>query len=193
MSVVCVPSPNPAQIESSASSVVACPLKPRNMAKKRCLLWDYTNTADRPQAIEQLDFNGQISSVANWNAWVPPELKGRLPFRPTVRTLDQMTNETQWGYIYNSDHTHVHYLNEPERQSITPEKAAEMWKQKMVPLRKEKGKKLIGPGCASDEPGAAWLDEFMKRVEVMGEPPDYLGVHYYGENGKNAIEYIQQM
>lgn len=161
--------------------------------KKRCLLWDWTNTANLPQAIESLNFNGPISSVANWNAWSPPELKDRLPFRPTVRGLDQLTDANEWGMISNNEHAIIHYFNEPERAGITPEKAAEMWMEKMVPLRKEKGKKIIGPGCANDGAGEKWLDQFMTRVCEMGEKPDYLGLHYYGPDGGAAIEYIKKM
>jgi hypothetical protein len=68
-----------------------------------------------------------------------------------------------------------------------------MWNEKMVPLRKEKGKKIVGPGCASDPRGEAWLDEFMKRVREMEEPPDYLALHYYGPDGAAAIQYIEKM
>jgi Glycosyl hydrolase catalytic core len=63
----------------------------------------------------------------------------------------------------------------------------------MVPLREEKGKKIVGPGCASDPGGEAWLDEFMRRVQELGEPPDYLGLHYYGPEGASAIQYIEKM
>ena len=63
----------------------------------------------------------------------------------------------------------------------------------MVPLRKENRRKIIGPGCASDPVGEAWLDDFMKRVKDMGEPPDYLGIHYYGPDGTAAIQYIEKM
>jgi len=95
----------------------------------------------------------------------------------------------------NNDHAIIHYFNEPDRAGITPEKAAEMWEEKMVPLRKgkEKGKKLVGPGCASDAGGETWLDEFMRRVREKGEPPDYLGLHYYGPDGAAAIQYIEKM
>lgn len=156
-------------------------------------MWDWTNTANLPHAIEKLNFDGPFSSVSNWNAWSPPELKNRLPFRPTVRGIDQLTDSNEWGMISNDGHTIIHYFNEPERAVISPKKAAEMWREKMVPLRKEKGKKIVGPGCASDPGGEAWLDEFMKRVQEMEEPPDYLGLHYYGPDGAAAIQYIEKM
>jgi hypothetical protein len=107
--------------------------------------------------------------------------------------MEQLTVPNEWEMISNNDHAMLHYFNEPERAGISPEKAAEMWKEKMVPLRKGKGKKIIGPGCASDPGGEAWLDNFMKRVKDMGEPPDYLGVHYYGPCGTAAIQYIEKM
>lgn len=107
--------------------------------------------------------------------------------------MDQLTDPNEWGMISNNEHAIVHYFNEPERAGITPEKAAEIWMEKMVPLRKEKGKKIVGPGCASDDAGEKWLDEFMERVCKMGEKPDYLGLHYYGPDGGAAIEYIKKM
>jgi len=161
--------------------------------KKRCLLWDWTNTANFPHAMEHINFDGPFSSCSNWNAWAPPELKNRLPFRPTVRGLDQLTDPNEWGMISNNEHDILHYFNEPERAGISPERAAALWEEKMVPLRKEKGKRIIGPGCASDAAGEAWLEDFMTRVEKLGEPPDYLSLHYYGPDGQAAIEYVGKM
>jgi len=161
--------------------------------KKRCLLWDWTNTAHVPEAIDHIDFDGPLVSCSNWNVWAPPELKGRLPFRPTVRGIEQLTDLNEWSMVSNNEHAILHYFNEPERAGITPEQAAEIWMEKMVPLRKGKGKKIIGPGCASDSGGEVWLDEFMARVQAMGEPPDYLGVHYYGSDESAAIHYIKKM
>lgn len=161
--------------------------------KKRCLLWDWTNTANLPDAIEKINFDGPLCSVANWNAWSPPEVKNRLPFRPTVRGMGQITDPNEWGMISNNEHEIIHYFNEPERAGITPQQAADIWMEKMVPLRKEKGKRFVSPGCASDPAGEAWLDEFLKKVEATKEPPEYLGLHYYGPDGSAAIAYIEKM
>lgn len=161
-------------------------------ASKRCLLWDWTNTANLPDSIEKVNFTS-FSSVANWNAWSPPELKGRLPFRPTVRGMGQITEKNEWDMISNNDHEIIHYFNEPERAGIQAQEAANLWVEKMVPLRKDKGKKLVSPSCASDPAGEEWLDGFMKAVEAANEPPDYLSLHYYGLEVKGAIQYIEQM
>jgi hypothetical protein len=167
---------------------------------KRCLLWDWTNTRDRAAAIEQLPFGGggPFVSVANWNAWVPPELKGRLPFRPTVRTPQQIRSE-EWAWIRDSAHEVVHFYNEPERQQgLTPADAARDWREFMVgQLRREKGKKIVGPSCASDDGGRKWLREFINLVEAADggkdNRPDFLGVHYYGTSAAEARAYIQSM
>ncbi|GKT59530.1 hypothetical protein ColTof4_10751 [Colletotrichum tofieldiae] len=189
-------------------------------AQKRCLLWDYTNTRDRPDAIDQLFQPASTSSpdpstataataaaspfksVHNWNAWYPPELKGRLPFRPMIRTRAQLDTE-EWDWIRDSDAAIVHYLNEPERQGIPPQDAAAWWLGKVVPeLRGKRGKKLVGPACASDEAGERWLAEFMAAVCGDGtgaakgdgsEGPDFLGVHYYSGDVEHAKRYITSM
>lgn len=158
--------------------------------KKRCLLWDWTNTAHCPEAMEKVDFSGPISSVSNWNTWTPPELKDQVPFRPMVRLEAQLAGD-DWNNVWNSTQPIIHFFNEPERAGITPEKAAEAWEKQMQPLRTDKGKKLVSPCCASDPRGEAWLADFMKRV--ADNPPDYLGLHYYGTNGDGAIEYIKSM
>lgn len=93
--------------------------------------------------------------------------------------------------MLNSPQPIIHFFNEPERAGVTAEKAADAWRKQMVPLRAEKGKKLVGPSCASDAGGAAWLEDFMARVE--DELPDFLGLHYYGEDAEAAIRYVEEM
>lgn len=49
----------------------------------------------------------------------------------------------------------------------------------------------MGPSCAGDAAGEAWLAEFMAGVK--GEEPDFLGLHYYGTEAEAAIRYIEEM
>lgn len=163
--------------------------------RKRCLLWDWTNTdgpghAGVPWAMDKVQFKGPMSSVSNWNTWSPPELKGRAPFRPMVRLEAQLSGD-DWHNVETTNQPIIHFFNEPERAGITPRHAADIWNQRMVPLRQNKGKKLVSPSCASDAKGQAWIDEFMKLVS--GHPPDYLGLHYYGTEPNAAISYIESM
>jgi hypothetical protein len=162
------------------------------MIKKRCLLWDWTNTAHIPSAMDAITFTGPLTSVANWNTWMPPELQSRAPFRPTVRTAAQLSGD-DWGHVLDSagDGLIVHFFNEPERAGIEAKDAADAWREKMVPLQKEKGVRLVSPSCASDEGGEKWLGEFMKLVEE--QPPDFLGLHYYGTDADAAIRYLEEM
>ena len=161
--------------------------------RKRCLLWDWTNTAGPgnagvPWAMDQINFNEYISSVSNWNTWVPPELKGRAPFRPMVHLKPQLHGQ-DWLNVENSHAAIVHFFNEPERNRISPAEAASLWESKMVPLRQAKKCKLVSPSCASDTHGHMWIEEFLHRVEQ--HPPDYLGLHYYGTDAGAAIRFIE--
>ncbi|KAI4266950.1 MAG: hypothetical protein LQ337_008601 [Flavoplaca oasis] len=158
------------------------------VVNKRCLLWDWTNTRDVPNQIDKVDFKGPISSVVNWNTWYPTELKNRAPFRPMVRLEGQLSGE-DWNNIQNSKENIILFFNEPERAGISPERAAQVWRDKMLPLRKNKGKKLVSPSCASDPAGQKWIADFMHRI--VEHPPDFLGVHYYGTDSKHAIEFIE--
>ena len=163
--------------------------------KKRCLLWDWTNTDGPghqgvPWAMDKINFNGFVSSVHNWNTWTPPELKGRAPFRPMVHDEAKLSGG-EWDNVQNSNQPIIHFFNEPERQGISPEHAANLWNSKMVPLRHGKGKHLVSPSCSNDENGQKWIADFMNRVSA--NPPDYLGLHYYGTDGNAAIHYLESM
>ncbi|MCJ1317934.1 hypothetical protein MMC15_003261 [Xylographa vitiligo] len=160
--------------------------------KKRCLLWDYTNTGDSgvPWAMDKVNFDGTISSVSNWNAWVPPELKGRAPFRPMVH-LEAQLSGNDWDMIQNTDQPIIHFFNEPERAGISAEHAADVWHNQIVPLREQKGKQLVSPSCSNDDAGQAWIADFMERVS--DKAPDYLGLHYYGTDGNAAIQFLEGM
>ncbi|KAI0200932.1 CAP domain-containing protein [Astrocystis sublimbata] len=160
--------------------------------KKRQILWDWTNTSDIPDKISQVPFGGNspVASVVNWNAWVPPELKGRAPFRPMVRVLDS-TKGNDWATIQNSSYPIILFFNEPERAGISPEQARDIWYHQMLPLRKNKGKKLGSPAVASDENGRKWIEKFMSLVSK--DLPDFLCLHYYSKSADDAIKYIESM
>ncbi|KAL9597560.1 MAG: hypothetical protein Q9219_005062 [cf. Caloplaca sp. 3 TL-2023] len=140
--------------------------------------------------MDKVDFKGPMSSVCNWNTWVPPELKGRAPFRPMVH-LEAQLSGGDWQNIENTKENIILFFNEPERAGITPQHAADIWRTKMLPLRQHKGKKLVSPSCASDPKGQEWINDFMHRVAE--HPPDFLGLHYYGTEAKGAIDYIEMM
>ncbi|KAH8679970.1 hypothetical protein BGZ60DRAFT_241467 [Tricladium varicosporioides] len=158
--------------------------------KKRSLLWDWTNTKNVPKQMDQINFDGPMHSVSNWNTWYPTELKNRAPFRPMVRLEAQLGGD-DWQNILKSNQEIIHYFNEPERAGISPEHAADQWNKQMIPLRKEHGKKLVSPSCSNDAGGQAWIADFMHRVE--GDAPDFLGLHYYGTKANEAIAFLEGM
>ncbi|CAF9941847.1 MAG: hypothetical protein HETSPECPRED_004256 [Heterodermia speciosa] len=159
------------------------------VTKKRCLLWDWTNTQGVPHEIDKINFDGPMNSVSNWNTWIPPELKGRAAFRPMIHDLAKLSG-SEWTNIENTKDGLIHYFNEPERAGITAEQAADIWFKQVVQLRNQ-GNKLVSPSCASDPQGEAWFTEFMDRVEK--DPPDFIGVHYYGTDKNAAIKYFENM
>ncbi|KAI9744880.1 MAG: hypothetical protein M1818_001805 [Claussenomyces sp. TS43310] len=163
------------------------------LIRKRCLLWDWTSTRDKIPAIPYLTSTPNLFvSCHNWNAWAPPEIEGKVTFQPMVR-VEASLSGNDWAMIADNPHPVIHYLNEPERFNppMSPARAAEAWRTQMLPLRSSSpgGKKLVGPACASDEGGTRWLDDFMQRV--ADDPPDFLGLHYYGPNGDAAVAYLQ--
>ncbi|KAI3333939.1 glycoside hydrolase family 128 protein [Ustulina deusta] len=165
--------------------------------KKRQILWDWTNSAGPgnpgvPDKINQVPFGGNspVASVINWNAWVPQELKGRAPFRPMVRVI-QSTQGNDWAMIQDSKEPIILFFNEPERSGISPEQARDIWYKQMLPLRKNKGKKLGSPAVASDDNGRKWIEKFMSLVS--SDMPDFLCLHYYSASADDAIKYIESM
>ena len=160
------------------------------VVKKRCLLWDWTNTNQVPNSINQIDFNGPISAVSNWNAWVPPELKGRAPFRPMVH-LEAQLSGNDWAIIEKSDQPIVHFFNEPERNGISAQTAANHWLNQMVPYAHQKNKKLVSPSCTGNDDGLKWLAQWMDLVK--SHPPEYIGIHYYGTEGSAAKAFLEKV
>ena len=165
------------------------------VTRKRCLLWDWTNSDGPghkgvPGEMDKVHFNGPMKSVSNWNTWMPPELKNRAPFRPMIHDMAKLSGD-DWRRIGATRNGIIHYFNEPERASISAEEAAGIWHKQVVPLRNEKGNQLVSPSCASDPHGQQWIADFMRRVEK--DPPDFLGLHWYGTNHNEAIKYFEEM
>ncbi|KAI1875105.1 uncharacterized protein JN550_002534 [Neoarthrinium moseri] len=172
------------------------------MPSKRTLLWDYTLTRDFPSTqgikdtVGTFKANGLLTNVINWNAWRPTELPAFFHFQPMVRTAAQLEGN-EWEMIKTSVKNEmakpgngeviVLTFNEPERIPLAPGRAAELWRQKILPLRKQHGArlKLVSPSCASDPAGSKWLEDFMK-ILGGGEKPDYLGAHFYTAQNQPA-------
>ena len=139
--------------------------------------------------MDQVNFSGPMRSVSNWNAWTPPELKGRAAFRPMIQDAGKLSGN-DWAIIQGTQNSIIHFFNEPERNGISTQQAADAWNSQVLPLRNQ-GNKLVSPSCASNDAGRAWIADFMSKV--ASNPPDYLGLHYYGTDSNAAIQYVQDM
>lgn len=78
--------------------------------------------------------------------------------------LEAQLSGQDWQNIENTHEPIIHYFNEPERAGITPEHAADVWKNQMWPLR-SKGKKLVSPSCSNDQNGQNWINKWMDLVK----------------------------
>ncbi|KAL8997681.1 MAG: hypothetical protein Q9169_003088 [Polycauliona sp. 2 TL-2023] len=103
-----------------------------------------------------------------------PELQARVPCHPKIY-LEKVPRVPDWDWVWNSDPPVVQFFNELDK-NITPEHDR---------IRQQRGKKLLGPAVASGDNGKNWLADFMDRVS--GDPQDFLGLHYYGTDGNDAI------
>lgn len=140
--------------------------------------------------MDKINFKGPLRSASNWNIWYPTELKKRLPFRPMIRGRDNL-HGAEWKNILKSDQPVIHFFNEPERAGITPEEAATIWNDQVLPLRMKHGKHLASPSCASDQAGTDWIHKWMSLVAK--DPPGYLGLHWCGTKGDEMIKHLQPM
>ncbi|KAF4553568.1 Glycosyl hydrolase catalytic core domain-containing protein 5 [Elsinoe fawcettii] len=157
---------------------------------KRVLSWSYTNTRDNPSAIDKLNFNGPITAVTNWEAWYPNELNGRLPFQPMLHSKDRISS-AEWQNVEQTwADSIIHFFNEPERANTSPEEAANLWRQHMLPLRNKRNR-IVTPSCASDPAGTAWIRRFMDLTRDA--QPDFIGVHWYGERADDMRAYLQDI
>lgn len=110
------------------------------------------------------------------------------------RTLEQL-HAPEFDYALSQPYPIMHFLNEPERlEGVTPEVAVNIWFEKIVPLRQERGTKIVGPATASDPNGTSWLDRFMELVAQrdLSQFPDFLGLHYYGPEPQSAFGYLTE-
>ncbi|KAI1409836.1 glycoside hydrolase family 128 protein [Hypoxylon sp. FL1857] len=154
---------------------------------KRIILWETSLTAQLKSipnlltSAAKLSSSTVIKSITNWETKRPQELPKKLPFRPMVRTPQHLSGDN-WNslisVVSSQKNTIVHFYNEPERAGISAADAVAQWRQKMLPLRKKYGAKLVAPGCASDPNGSSWLQSFMGML-AANEKPDYINLHFY--------------
>ncbi|RYO78196.1 hypothetical protein DL762_008823 [Monosporascus cannonballus] len=152
----------------------------------RTPLWDWTLTRDHDDSVikataNSLASSSKITSITNWETWQPPDLPSNIPFRAMVRTPAQLSGEP-WenllSVLSSEEKKIVHLLNEPDKQGIPPANAARMWKDAMLSPRHGYSARLVSPGCAGNDDGTRWLDEFMGHL-TDGEKPDYIALHFY--------------
>ncbi len=177
---------------ADAAPVTGGSIRRQNVgAGKRIALWEWTLTHDLgvypgiKATADALGGSREVRAVVNWESWRPSEVP--LPFLPMARTLGALSDQKAWGEIVDAlaaqrqagvAQPTAFFLNEPERQNVSPAEAAARWRDTFLPLRAQYGARLVGPAPASDAAGSEWQRQFMGALSD-GERPDLLAVHFY--------------
>ncbi|KAI0886331.1 glycoside hydrolase family 128 protein [Annulohypoxylon maeteangense] len=166
---------------------------------KRIILWE-TSLAPQMNSKPALKNSANllasstvIHSITNWDTKRPAELTTKLPFRPMVRTPQQLSG-TEWNNLISTissqKNSIVHFYNEPELNGISAADAVAKWRSSMLPLRQKYGAKLVAPGISSAPNGATWLQSFMGML-AANEKPDYLNLHFYTLQNSASTQEVQ--
>jgi hypothetical protein len=92
-------------------------------------------------------------------------------------------------------------VNEPEipsQANMSPQRAAQLWMELMVPLKQKKGTILGAPAVTSDMPTSRdWLVSFFKAcADQTGSPTclaDFLSLHYYDTSAQGFKDFLTEM
>lgn len=75
---------------------------------------------------------------------------------------------------------------------MSPSAAIDLWTSKIPALKAQfPNIKIVGPACASDPAGQAWITEFLGLLKGKGGVVDFLGVHWYGEDHEEAKRFLE--
>jgi len=93
------------------------------------------------------------------------------------------------------------HVNEPEiasQGSMDPGRAAQLWVENMIPLKKKKGTFLGTAAVTSDTPtNTKWLDSFFAACkDQTGDAhcqADFMAVHYYDLSATGFISFLNMM
>ncbi|KAF7337862.1 Glyco-hydro-cc domain-containing protein [Mycena venus] len=165
-----------------ASLSLATPTVKRHGPGKRGLVWPYYNGGLDPGRLN--DGQGTVNLIYDYETYNPPSTNGNggLNFIGMQRCLDcdsspisqLATRQQQSGFAT------VFTLNEPDQNGITPQQAADWYKQHINPLTIKKAL----PAVSSSANAGQGLDWVQQMVSACGGGCfyDYINIHWYGQN-----------
>ncbi|KAJ7915851.1 hypothetical protein B0H13DRAFT_2270192 [Mycena leptocephala] len=163
-----------------ASSSLAAPTLKRSGPGKRGLCWPFYNSPLDPAKLN--DGQGTVNLIYDYETFLPPSSNGNggLNFIGMQRCLDcdsspiaqLATRQQQLGF------STLFTLNEPDINGITPQQAADWYKQNINPIAI---KKALPAVTASQNPGQG-LDWLQQMLDACAGQCffDYINLHHYG-------------
>jgi len=176
------------------SSSLAAPVSPvrRSGPGKRGLCWPFYNSPLDPAKLN--DGSGSVNLIYDYETFAPPSSNGAggLNFIGMQRCLDcdsspiaqLATRQKQLSF------STLFTLNEPDINGITPQQAADWYKQNINPLPIKKALPAI---TASTQPGQGfeWLQQML--TACAGQCFfDYVNLHHYGATFDQFQQHVQQ-
>lgn len=143
--------------------------------------------------------NGAISWLSNWEMWKPKGLPANITYVPQCRTANEAIQIGDYLKGYESDSQVRGFLgfNEPDIDSqanMPVEKAVELWKAHVLPIKGRYSDLRIGSPAVSNGPqGLPWLREFFGQLGgVKDSGIAYLAIHYYSPNIEDFKHYVTE-
>ncbi|KAJ7613896.1 hypothetical protein DFH06DRAFT_1286351 [Mycena polygramma] len=178
---------------SLASSSLAAPMSAvkRSGPGKRGLCWPFYNGPLDPAKLN--DGSGSVNLIYDYETFLPPSSNGNggLNFIGMQRCLDcdsspiaqLAARQQQNGF------STLFTLNEPDINGITPQQAADWYKQNINPMAI---KKALPAVTASQNPGQG-LDWLQQMLDACAGQCffDYINLHHYGATFEQFQAHVQ--
>jgi len=175
-----------------ASSVVAAPFGRRGGPGKRGLCWPFYNGPLDPAKFN--DGSGSVNLIYDYETFAPPSSNGAggLNFIGMQRCLDcdsspisqLAARQKELGF------STLFTLNEPDINGISPQTAAQWYKENINPMAIKKALPAI---TSSTNPGQG-LDWLQQMVDACAGQCffDYINLHHYGPNSQAFIDFVNK-
>ncbi|KAK7460894.1 hypothetical protein VKT23_008822 [Stygiomarasmius scandens] len=131
---------------------------------------------------------GQASWVYNWNDYPPSSVPSGIEYVPMQWGEDNIGN--LYDRIKSTNAKVLLAFNEPDipsQSNMSPQRAAQLWKQYIQPLKGQFNIRLGSPAVADAR--SLWLKDFMDAC--TGCTVDFLVIHWYGQGPENFIQLLE--
>jgi hypothetical protein len=160
-----------------------------------CVPWNFSSNDFK--LYEPAIDGGRLSWLGNWEMWKPKGIPQKLIYIPQCRTGTEATQIVDYMHGYRRDDQVHGFLgfNEPDiatQANLTVDRAANLWKKHVLPLKAEFPDLKIGSPSVSNGPeGLPWLHSFIESlggIEKSGI--DHICLHHYSPTVQEFKKYV---